>query len=210
MGEQKKAPIKERFGWLGKYLTVKVLAGAAGVIVLLLVGIGIGTAFSTESDTTEIGFEDIGELATQVAYCTEVNVTEAERELWGISIPFTQSKYIYSYDVEIKAGLNFSEIEWSLDEENRAIEVKLPEIRVLSNEIDIDSFRLYHEDESIFRQITLEENNAALASLKETAEADAVANGLLENARDNAETVLRGFFASVYDPEEYEMRFTDK
>ena len=36
MGEQKKAPIKERFGWLGKYLTVKVLAGAAGVIVLLL------------------------------------------------------------------------------------------------------------------------------------------------------------------------------
>ena len=51
---------------------------------------------------TKLGFEDIGELATQAAYCTEVNVTEGARELFGLTIPFTQSKYVYSYDVVIK------------------------------------------------------------------------------------------------------------
>ena len=57
------------------------------------------------------------------------------------------------------------------------------EVKVLSNEIDLDSFEVYLEDESIFQQITLEENNEAMAELKERAEENAVANGLLEKAR---------------------------
>ena len=56
----------------------------------------------------------------------------------------------------------------------------------------------------------MEENNQALANLKQTAREDAVANGLLENARSNAETILRGFFRQVYDLEKYELEFTDK
>ena len=35
-------------------------------------------------------------------------------------------------------------------------------------------------DESIFRQITLEENNEALEALKQDAQDNAVANGLLD------------------------------
>lgn len=193
-----------------KLLTPKVIIVVAVFAVLAIGAIGLGKLFSTESKTTKIGFEDIGELATQVAYCTEVNVTEAARDLWGIEIPFTQSKYIYSYDVEIKAGLDFDEIEWSVNEENATIEVKLPQIRVLSRELKPNSFKLYHEKESIFRQISMEENNEALADLTEKAEKDAVANGLLENAQISAETILRGFFANVYDLDEYKINFVSK
>ena len=164
--------------------------------------------FLTESRTTKLGFEDIGELATQTAYCTEVNVTEAARELFGMTIPFTQSKYIYSYDIQIKAGLDFEEIEWEVN--GSTIEVRLPETKILSSEIDLDSFKVYLEDESIYREITLEENNEALKSMKQSAEDDAVANGLLENARSNAETILTGFFGNVYDMDEYEIVFKDK
>ena len=155
-----------------------------------------------------MGFEDIGELATQTAYCTELNVTEAARELFGMTIPFTQSKYIYSYDIQIKAGLDFEEIEWEVN--GSTIEVRLPETKILSSEIDLDSFKVYLEDESIYREITLEENNEALKSMKQSAEDDAVANGLLENARSNAETILTGFFGNVYDMDEYEIVFKDK
>ena len=162
-------------------------------------------SLSTGGETAKIGFEDIGELATQAAYCREVQVTEAARELFGVTIPFTQSKYIYSYDVVIRAGVDFGDIAWSLEEDT--LEVRLPEARVLSCEVDLDSFRVYHEEESIFRPITLEENNAALADLKRRAEEDAVANGLLTDARENAERILTLFFAGEYDPQEYEIRF---
>ena len=207
MSDQNKSGENKALKILANSLARNILIGIAAVIVLIVVALGVRKYLSTESQTTRIGFEDIGELATQVAYCEGVNVTEASWELWGVTIPFTQSKYIYSYDVEIKAGLDFGEIRWSVDEENAVIQVELPEARVLSRELDTDSFKLYHEEESIFRQITMEENNEALASLLDTAEADAVANGLLDEARSNAETILRGFFANVYDLGTYEIRF---
>lgn len=179
------------------------------VAVAALVGTGLrsGVIGSHSSKTTRLGFEDIGEMATQAAYTTQVSVTEGSRVLWGVTLPFTQSKYIYSYDVTIRAGIDFGDIEWTLDQKQKTIRVTLPEVRVLSTELDLDSFKVYHESESIFRHITLEENNAALQELKQTAEDTAVANGLLENARDNAETILTGFFAKAYDLSKYTLSF---
>lgn len=194
--------------FIKRFFMSKLMAGI--IIVLVIAGILIGLQKSVffSNKTTKIGFEDIGELATQSAYCTEVNVTDASRKLFGFNIPFTQSKYIYSYDIVIKAGFNFEEIEWDIDE--TTIKVKLPEVQVLSNDINMDSFKLYHEDESIFKQITMTENNDAIKTMKEKAEKNAITNGLLDNARSNAETILTGFFANAYDLEEYEIIFEDK
>ena len=171
-------------------------------------GVGVRSVLVSGNKLTRLGFEDIGELATQAAYCTEGNVTEGARELLGLTIPFTQSKYVYSYDVVIKAGLDFGEIDWTVGEDT--ITVRLPEIRILSSEIDLDSFRVYVENESIFRRISLEENNEAMKALQASAQENAVANGLLDNARANAETILTGFFAGEYDLSQYTLRFVDQ
>ena len=53
-------------------IAVIALAGGAGAI-------GMKRYITHESQTTKLGFEDIGELATQEANCTEVNVTEDVR-----------------------------------------------------------------------------------------------------------------------------------
>ena len=185
-----------------------ILKLALLIAIVAAIGVGVRVINVSESKTTKIGFEDIGEMATQSAYCTEVNVTEDAKELYGMRIPFTQSKYIYSYDIVIKAGYDFNEIEWK--EKNKTIEVKLPEAKVLSNELDMDSFKVYHEEESIFSKITLEENNDAVKKVKLNAQENAIANGLLENARSNAETMLTGFFADEYDLDEYKIVFKDK
>ncbi len=186
----------------------KILAGVVILGVIAAVVIGMRKGVFSESQTTKIGFENIGELATQSSYCTQVNVTDSSKKLFGASIPFTNSKYIYSYGVTIKAGYDFNEIDW--EEKGKTIEIKLPEIKILSSEINQDSFKVYHEDESVFNQITLTENNEALVKLKEQAENEAIESGLFENARTNAETILTSFFGSVYDLNEYEIVFKDK
>lgn len=193
---------------LGNYIARRVVGIILIIAVVCAIALGVKNYIFSDSKTTKIGFEDIGELATQTAYCTEVNVTDASRELFGMKIPFTQSKYIYSYDIEIKAGFDFTQIEWDVN--GTTIEVKLPEAKILSSEVDQDSLKVYHEDESIFRQISLEENNEAVAKLRETAENDAIENGLLDNARENAETILTSFFAGVYDMDKYTIVFMDK
>ena len=207
--EKRREETPKKRGWLTGLLYWHLLPRVLGILLVILlaaaVSLGAKTVLSADGRTARLGFEDIGELATQSAYCTEVEVTEASRELFGVTIPFTQSKYIYSYDVVIKAGLDFTDVSWS--QQDGTIRVTLPEIRVLSNEIDLDSLKVYHEDESLFRNITLEENNAALADLKARAEQDAIGNGLLEEARDNAQQILTAFFANQYDLTEYRLEF---
>jgi len=198
----------KKFKFFQRYLTKIAIIVIAIVLVVGAVIIGYKRFISSESKTTKIGFENIGELATQSAYCTEINVTDTSRKLFGAIIPFTQSKYTYSYNVVIKAGFDFGEIEWTV--KDTTIEVKLPESKILSSEIDMNSFKIYQEAESIFNQITMTENNGALKDLQLTAEENAVANGLLKNARSNAETILTSFLGNVYDLKVYKISFTDK
>lgn len=193
---------------LKKWLLPKLMIVIAVIVIAIMAVIGWRNLFFSESKTTKIGFEDIGELATQSVSCTEVNTIEASRDFYGITIPFTQSKYIYSYDVEIKAGFNFADIEWS--EHNKVIEVRLPAVEITSSTVDLESFKIYHESESIFRQISMDENNEALKTLQQRAEEDAVANGLFENARRNAEKILTAFFGNEYDLKEYQIKFVDQ
>lgn len=184
-----------------------VLIALVVVLEITVVGLGFKVSHTTESKTTKLGFEDIGEFATQSAYCTEVSATANARKLFGHNLPFTQSNIVFSYDVVIKAGYDFSAITW--DVHDTTITVKLPEVKVLSCEVKEDSFKKYVEDESIFTPFTLDDNNNAMKALKETAQTDAIANGLYENARSNAETMLTTFFSSAYDMDQYTIEFQD-
>lgn len=186
-----------------------------GIIIGFLVAAGGGYYLYTQSNankeenskTVKLGFEDIGELATQEMIGTVVHTEQASQTLFGVEIPFTQSHYIYSYDFDVKAGYDFSAITYTVDEENKAITVTLPEEKLLSIEVLTDSFKVYYEKESIFKRITLEDNNDALKDMQETAKEDAISNGIYDKAKDNAVTLLKAFFANQYSLEEYTIEF---
>lgn len=83
--------------FLKKKTNKKVIIIVAILVGIFAIVIGFKKFVSFESETTKIGFEDIGELATQTAYCTKLNITENSRDLFGVTIPLTQSKYIIMY-----------------------------------------------------------------------------------------------------------------
>ena len=199
--------MKEKKKILKKILKPKIISIIVIILVVGIVGIGIGSKLTGNSKTNKLRFEDIGELATQVAYSTNVGVMDKSRDLFGISIPFTQSKYIYSYDYIIKAGLNFEDLNYKVNEISKTITVELPEIKVLSNEVDIDSLKVYHEDESIFTQIKLGDNNSQMKEMREEAEEHAIENGVLEGAEENAKVLIMSYFAQAYDLEVYTIKY---
>jgi len=191
--------------WLVKQTTKKFLLLLTLVIAIIVLSFSTRKIFSSESKTTKLGFEDIGELVTQVAYCSEVNVTDVSRDLFGVEIPFTQSKYIYSYDIEIKAGFDFQKIRYTVND--NTIKVTLSNPYIISSDLKEDTFKVYHESESIFRTIHIDEINESLKSLKEQAIKNAINNGLFDNAKINAERLLTAFFSGEYDMEKYEIQF---
>lgn len=181
------------------------------VVIALTTGIvlAIVNPFSTESKSTRLGLENIGELATQAAYCTQIGKIDGSRKLFNtFDIPFTQSTYIYSYDVVIKAGFDFSDITYHQDQEAKTIRVTLPAVRTLSKEVNTESFQVYLENESIFRPITLTENNQELSKMIQQAETDAIANGLYDNALSNAKVIISSFLTATYS-DQYKIIFID-
>lgn len=193
--------------WSEGTTAVRVVLSLVPVVLALMLVLSGKIVFSSDGKTTNLGLKNIGELATQVGYYTNVEVIEGVRELWGWSVPLTHSKYIFSYDGIIKAGIDFAEVEVQVNERTKTIRVSMPDIIVLSNEIGKDSLKIYDESTSIFTPLTLDAVNAAQEDLKAEAEETAIGNGLFENARVNAETLMKGFLAGMYDLTQYTVEF---
>ena len=174
-----------------------VLSGVViAIAVLFSVYVGIGVSVEVSSRPIMFGLRDIGELSTQAGYYTNVQVIEGSRTVFGIEVPFTQSKYVFSYDGVIKAGLDFSLIELEIDPLGKKMTVMLPEIKILSNEIDEGSLEVYDESKNIFSPLHLEDMNSSLGELKRKSQETAIENGLLDQARANAELLIEGFLLS--------------
>lgn len=191
-----------------KLLKPKFIIPIVVVIAISSLAIGIKVNYNKDGATTRLGFEDIGELATQSANCTSIRVEDKDRKLFGVSIPFTQTKYIYTYDTTVKAGIDFSKVTVKPIKANE-IYIDIPEIKILSIDVDYDSFKIYHEEESIFSPISMEEHNDSMKDLEETAKKDAISNGLLDSAYDNAKNILKAFLKQTYDPQKYKFKFSE-
>lgn len=202
---------------LQKALDIKFII--AVIIIILLCAVLVYTRKEAKSNyvsdekITEIGFENIGELATQSVTTTTVRVETKDLKLFNVSIPLTQSKYIYTYNTTIKAGINFSDVKWQLgdtDDTSHNIYVDIPEVKTLSADIDLDSFKVLHEENNIFSPITLTEHNDSLIQLRENALSDAINSGLYDRALDNAKTILTSFISQVYPSNEYSIIFSER
>lgn len=202
---------------LQKVLDIKFII--AVIIIILLCAVLVYTRKEAKSNyvsdekITEIGFENIGELATQSVTTTTVRVETKDLKLFNVSIPLTQSKYIYTYNTTIKAGINFSDVKWQLgdtDDTSHNIYVDIPEVKTLSADIDLDSFKVLHEENNIFSPITLTEHNDSLIQLRENALSDAINIGLYDRALDNAKTILTSFISQVYPSNEYSIIFSER
>ena len=115
----------------------------------------------TETETTisgeiiQAGLADIGELATEEYYFTEVETYDSTKTFMDFNLPFTTTRFVYSYDGVIKAGIDFTGIEVEKDDLLKTITIRLPKSKILSSEIDESSFQVYDEEQSIFNKVSI-------------------------------------------------------
>ncbi len=205
--EEKNGFFKTLSDAVGAEMAKKIVAIMILAVIILSAGIGAGSRFFIGSKMTQFDLKEIGELATQAGYYTNVEIIEDSKKLWKITLPFTSSKYIFSYDGIIKAGVDFEDIEWSVNDVTKKITIKLPEMKILSNEIDTNSLYVYDESRSIFSPLTVSDINDSLIALKAESEEKAIGNGILEEAEANAKILIQGFLDGSYP--DYEIVYND-
>ncbi len=143
-----------------------------------------------EPEFEDFGFEEIGELATETAYYTEVLSVENFKKFFVWDNALTKHAYVLAIDGTVKAGYDFSSIHYDINHTFKTIAIILPPCRVLSNELDLDSVRVYSEKNNIFNPINVEEALEAANEIKQNAEKHAKDRGLMTEARKNAELII--------------------
>lgn len=158
---------------------------------------GVGHETVSSVDVVKEKLEVAAELNTGSYLCTDV-ITKADSKTFkDWKIPFTEKSFIVQYDGIVKAGIkDLTKGDVSQDEDT--IIIKLPDVEITGIEIDNDSFEKLDESNNIFNPITVEDLNDAQKDLKDKMEAQAIEKGILDIARENAETVISGML-SDYD-----------
>ena len=187
-----------------KYVTIVVIAIAA----VQITG-NLRTKYETPAPkTTKLGFENVGQLVTQTAYLTVVKDNKKHIDFFNLfKIPFTETRKIFSYDIEVDAGVDFSKITYNVEKEQKNVKIKLPHAKIYKAKINTDSFRSYLDSDSIFTKINMSEHNESLKKMEEQAVKDAEANNMLKFADENAKRIIKGLVNSSDEYKEYNVLF---
>lgn len=163
----------------------------------------IDTTVTITGETIRDGLKDIGELATEEYFFTRVENYDNTKSINNFKIPFTRSKFVYSYDGMVKAGIDFADISVEKDDLKKIITITIPKSRILDCSIDTDTFKLYDEKNSAFNQFSITDFNDTLDKMMDAAKEDAIKKGVLDRADRNAKLLLKNFVMSTYDIDDF-------
>jgi len=180
-----------------KYFSKKAISLPTFLLLILVIAGGFYFWFRTDNGKPKITNETIGvqikelkELATIQYKYKEIASREDWNTLFNIKLPFTKSSFIVTYTGILKLGIDLSETKVEVDENSKTIKVTLPESKVLSNELDLKSLKVYDEKNSIFNPVKVQDYTEFTQNGKENAEKDAKESGVFDQSKEIAKKVI--------------------
>ena len=150
---------------------------------------------------------DLNDLLKNVDLPIPIAETEM---LEGIKIPLplTDKELTVNMEGVIKAGIDFSKMELSCDEDKKEILIRLPASEYLSNELDEESLETISEKNSFFNQLTTQDQNLVRKRIKENALENADKNKTLQQADERARLLITDIIEATPNVKDnYKIRF---
>lgn len=164
--------------------------------------------FSLTISTVEEMIQSASDLITTKYFYTDADTYENYKELFGKKVPLTTDKFVFTYDGTISMGIDLSEVICDVNNKKEIITITLPEMKILSNEIDASSFEYPYTSDSIFNSTDMEDITDLIDTLKEKKKEDVLENtDILESAQTNTKNVLKELFAANDKTKDYTIVF---
>src|SRR5690554_3392127 len=183
------------------FITTVILA-----LTLLLGGKSRGKDFGYDSSTVMSRISHIQELALVKHNYTGVIGFKDYKKILNINIPLTDKYFLLKYNGYLKAGVDFSRVKIDVQNDS-TIHVSIPKPKILDTVIDEKSVEVFNESENAFNPIKISDYNEALTREKNNMIKDAIDQGILSDATEQAKIVLRTMleemgFSQIYITEE--------
>ncbi len=159
-------------------------------------------------ETIEDGLENMGVLVTQEYYFTQVETYTKEKKILGYFD--SSSGFTYSYDGKVTAGIDFGKVTVTKDEDSKTLTVEIPYSELQATDIDMDSFKVYSEKDSLWNPLNIEDYNVSLSEFEETAERKALDSGILERSNEQAKELINNFITNFPGTSDYTIEFVQR
>lgn len=187
---------------------------AALIIILVVISAGVAALFasgvissekSISGETAQFELNKLGFLETYEYHYTHIQTGDNGENKFGfLKIP--ASKFIYSCDGVIIAGIDFEKIKVERTDYVYTVTLPKAEIKRSSSGIDMKSFKMYDEKNNIFNPYTIEDVVESFEDMESFEENSAIEKGLLDKANENAETLIENLLKGLI-PDEYEDKY---
>ena len=138
------------------------------------------------------------DLATsKMMYRGLVTYTSGNIELWD------KKSFQMIYDAEIKAGVDMSEADVSMD--GKRIEISLPAATIQDVSIDPDSIKIYDQKYSLLNWADRSDTSAAMSEAKADARETAEKSDMAGQADTQARAIVKQMFAVIDGQDGYEV-----
>lgn len=188
------------------------------IILILTISFFAGIKFATRNNVSSVTstsltqqLQEIEELATLSYNYTKVGKFSNNLKFNGWNIPLTQKSFLITYSGKLKAGIKMDKINISL--KNNIITVSIPEIEILSNEIDENSIEVYDETKNVFNPISINDYTEFAKKQKEEVAQEAIENGLLSEAATKTQKTIKRYLNAIPNISEnyiIEVKFLNK
>ena len=155
--------------------------------------------------------EPASELVSYKYYYTAAGVYEDSKKFFGTSVkvPFTTDKAIYMVDGVISAGIDIGEVKFDVNDDNKTIDVSLPSPKILSHEVDSNSFQYYDVKNSALNSSNLGDYAGMETALKEEQERKLTENTeFWDKTRANVQTTIASLINASGKIDDYRVTYS--
>ena len=148
-----------------------------------------------DSSLIEQQIQQLWELATvKYSYTGACNYT-SQKVFNDLKVPFSTKYFIFTYDGYLKAGIDLSTAE--VEVTDTEVKITIAEPYVIDNVILEDTVEVLDQSNNVVNSIRIEEIMKVLSSEKEKMRVRAIKNGVLEQAKTNAELIIKVIAAEL-------------
>lgn len=201
------------------FVSIALLAiGFASCFLLMKLGYlpSLKPPVLSEEHTTvtvkELGkmIEPAADLVTSRYRYTDADTVDNSKKIYDLDVPLTRDMVVFTYDGVVGVGFDIDEVEFAVEEgvgdKKGEVRVTLPDLKVIQNEIDMNSFEYAYQEHSIFNQKGMDYTTEILGQLKDKAEERALADkDFIADANANSETTIRNFLEAAHVGDYYKI-----
>lgn len=169
------------------------IIGLIAIILLFIIGIDIAIPSKKPVITTVSTLEEIIKISELSTYTSVYN---------GVAEVYNKDDdskldYYVSYEAKVNAGIDFTQVKVSADEQNKKITITIPEIKITDINVDAGSMDfIFVRDKANKATVSSEALKACEADVKKESEEQ---TAILELAHKNAKNVLKALTMPIID-----------